>query len=461
LERQTLHVMDDKRRVVMVESKTIDSSVASTSLPVTVTRYQFDNHLGSACLELDDSAVPAIISYEEYYPYGNTSYQAVNSAIEVSSKRYRYTGKERDDETGFYYHGARYYASWLGRWISCDPLVTDKLCSKYSYANGNPARLTDSTGRAPGPPAPPPSPLEFEGEARAEQVKRLAASKAPAQPADKHETTGGEAALRGIAFGVSDLTVAAFTAPLGLDEEGNFSFEALLMQNPILNPAAPILGLVAIGKDLVQGFKKLGSGENDEEAARQITRGAVGAALVAAGADETLSAATHIDIAPAIIEGAREGVAPPEFIIPPSADTPPVTPATPLVDADVNPVDTDVNRVGPAAPTGTLNPDVGPFQDPTGRTYKGDLRPDDPVLDHVGARAAGGDPIDPKNQDVKSRESNAIKGGREGALLRYEETLRAAGMSEEDIQYVTGPEWRSIMVDVHAAPVDPFLLTDF
>jgi RHS repeat-associated protein len=147
LERQTLHVMDDKRRVAMVESKTIDISVASTSLPVSVTRYQFDNHLGSACLELDDSAVPAVISYEEYYPYGNTSYQAVNSAVEVSSKRYRYTGKERDDETGFYYYGARYYAPWLGRWTSCDPLGMADGPSLYGYARNNPILLVDPVGQ--------------------------------------------------------------------------------------------------------------------------------------------------------------------------------------------------------------------------------------------------------------------------------------------------------------------------
>ncbi|HET8924383.1 MAG TPA: SpvB/TcaC N-terminal domain-containing protein [Candidatus Acidoferrum sp.] len=150
LERQTLHVMDDKHRVAMIESKTIDSSVASTSLPVTVTRYQFDNHLGSACLELDDQA--AIISYEEYYPYGSTSYQAVNTAIEVSAKRYGYTGKERDDETGFYYHGARYYAPWLGRWTNCDPAGLIDNLDLYIYARSNPVRFADRSGRQSGEP---------------------------------------------------------------------------------------------------------------------------------------------------------------------------------------------------------------------------------------------------------------------------------------------------------------------
>lgn len=148
VERQTLHIMDDARRVGLVETKTVDNSVPSTNLPVSVTRYQFDNHLGTACLELDDSAVPAIISYEEYFPYGNTSYQAVNSAIEVSTKRYRYTGKERDDETGFYYHGARYYASWLGRWTSCDPVQTQEHVgnSLYSYVGNRPITLVDPSG---------------------------------------------------------------------------------------------------------------------------------------------------------------------------------------------------------------------------------------------------------------------------------------------------------------------------
>src|SRR5260370_29016950 len=112
--------MDDKKRVALVETKTIDTSVPPGSLPITTTRYQFDNHLGTACLELDETA--AVISYEEYYTYGSTSYQAGRSAAEVSLKRYRYTGKERDAETGFNYHGARYYAAWLGRWIACDPL---------------------------------------------------------------------------------------------------------------------------------------------------------------------------------------------------------------------------------------------------------------------------------------------------------------------------------------------------
>ncbi len=114
LERETLHIMDDQKRIALVETRTQGTD---GSLPQ-LTRYQFGNHLGSSSLELDDQA--RIISYEEYYTYGSTSYQAVHNQTETP-KRYRYTGKERDEETGLYYHGARYYAPWLCRWTSCDP----------------------------------------------------------------------------------------------------------------------------------------------------------------------------------------------------------------------------------------------------------------------------------------------------------------------------------------------------
>jgi hypothetical protein len=51
-----------------------------------------------------DQNNPEIISYEEYYPFGSTSYQAMRNQTETS-KRYRYTGKEPDEESGLYYHG--------------------------------------------------------------------------------------------------------------------------------------------------------------------------------------------------------------------------------------------------------------------------------------------------------------------------------------------------------------------
>jgi len=145
LERQTLHVADVGKLVCLVETTGIDGSAAPGATPSSLSRYQFGNLLRSAVLELDSAA--AIISYEEYYPYGSTSFQTGRSVAEVSLKRYRYTGKERDNETGLYYHGARYYAPWLGRWTACDPIGLVDSMGLFTYTRDNPIRLIDSDGR--------------------------------------------------------------------------------------------------------------------------------------------------------------------------------------------------------------------------------------------------------------------------------------------------------------------------
>ena len=58
------------------------------------------------------------------------------------------TGKERDDETGYDFFGARYYASSLPLWLSVDPLA-DKYpyISPYAYCNWNPIGNIDPDGR--------------------------------------------------------------------------------------------------------------------------------------------------------------------------------------------------------------------------------------------------------------------------------------------------------------------------
>jgi RHS repeat-associated protein len=140
LQRETLHVMDGAQRLVMVDTRTAGAGPG----PAQLVRYQFSNHLGSATLELDDAG--GVISYEEYYPFGNTSFQSVDASREVPARRYRYTGKERDEESGFYYHGARYYAPWLARWISRDPAGIVDGTNVYAYSRNRPVTLSDPSG---------------------------------------------------------------------------------------------------------------------------------------------------------------------------------------------------------------------------------------------------------------------------------------------------------------------------
>ncbi|MEV8504293.1 SpvB/TcaC N-terminal domain-containing protein [Actinoplanes sp. NPDC051475] len=146
LQRETLHLMDDTRRIALVETRTPGTG-ANDPAPAQLIRYQLGGHLGSVLLELDDQA--QIISYEEYTPYGSTTYQAVRSATETP-KRYRYTGKEHDEESGLSYHGARYYAPWLARWTSCDPAAPESGVNAYEYVSDNPMVLFDPDGLAGG-----------------------------------------------------------------------------------------------------------------------------------------------------------------------------------------------------------------------------------------------------------------------------------------------------------------------
>ncbi len=139
-ERETLEIKDDSLRIALVDTRTRGDDGS----PPQLIRYQLSNHLASACLELDENA--GIISFEEYYPHGGTSYQAVDRRIKAAAKRYRWAGKERDEETGLTYHGARYYSPWIGIWISCDPIGLSDSENLYTYSRNNPICLSDPTG---------------------------------------------------------------------------------------------------------------------------------------------------------------------------------------------------------------------------------------------------------------------------------------------------------------------------
>lgn len=143
-ERRSLSVLDDRERVALFETLVVDAQ-APVNAPASLARYQLSDPLGSVALEVDEAA--RVISYEEYYPYGSTALQATDQVREVPAKRYRYLGKERDAEHGLSYHEARYYAPWLGRWISPDPAGFGDGVNLYVYARSSPTTRTDANGR--------------------------------------------------------------------------------------------------------------------------------------------------------------------------------------------------------------------------------------------------------------------------------------------------------------------------
>ena len=65
-----------------------------------------------------------------------------------SRNLYKYCGKERDEETGLYYFGARFYAAWICRFCSVDPLQHKfPNISSFAYCNNNPIKYIDPDGR--------------------------------------------------------------------------------------------------------------------------------------------------------------------------------------------------------------------------------------------------------------------------------------------------------------------------
>ena len=147
LERRGLHVQDDAERIALVETRTRGTG----SEPGRGIRFQLGDHLGSAVLEVDDSG--AVIIYEEYHPYGSTALRTGRSAAEVSLKRYRFTGMERDEESGLRLHGARYYAPWLGRWTAADPIGVLDGVNTYAYVQQVPTGFIDRLGTVTNDPA--------------------------------------------------------------------------------------------------------------------------------------------------------------------------------------------------------------------------------------------------------------------------------------------------------------------
>jgi RHS repeat-associated protein len=132
-ENNTLHVMDNKSRIALVR---VGNPFTKDTTPAV--RYHLGDHLGSSNLVIDDSA--NWVNREEYTPYG------VTSAGSFAWKRYRFSGKEWDEESGLCYFGFRYYSPWLGRWMSSDPAGLVDGANLYQYCQSNPIAKCDPKG---------------------------------------------------------------------------------------------------------------------------------------------------------------------------------------------------------------------------------------------------------------------------------------------------------------------------
>ena len=104
--------------------------------------YYLKDHLGSIRVTLDQSG--NIDSWTDYYPFGKQS----RGSSSVSAPKEKFTGKERDAESGLDYFGARYYNPEIVRWTTIDPLwEKHRDWNPYNYVLANPIILVDPDGR--------------------------------------------------------------------------------------------------------------------------------------------------------------------------------------------------------------------------------------------------------------------------------------------------------------------------
>lgn len=128
----------------------------NTNQPESRQFYEHDDNLGSTSFVTDSQG--ELYEHLAYYPSGET--WVAEHPDPGQPVDYQYTGKEFDQETGYYYFGARYYDPRTSVWQSPDPALGDYLdgspnsgvyspvnLASYTYANNNPERLSDPDGR--------------------------------------------------------------------------------------------------------------------------------------------------------------------------------------------------------------------------------------------------------------------------------------------------------------------------
>jgi RHS repeat-associated protein len=118
--------------------------------------YLTADHLGSTRVVTD--ATGAVVERHDYVPFGdeltvsagNPRFGITGYGSSTSSVTLKFTGKERDIDTGLDYFGARYFSAAQGRFTSPDALggefANPQSLNRYTYVLNNPLRFTDPTG---------------------------------------------------------------------------------------------------------------------------------------------------------------------------------------------------------------------------------------------------------------------------------------------------------------------------
>ncbi len=113
--------------------------------------YYFGDHLGSSRIVTNSTG--GIVEDSDFYPFGDERVILGTTNPPYDNTR-KFTGQERDTESGLDYFIARHYTSNLGRFLQPDPMsMAGKLLENpqdlnlYTYTINNPLRYQDPDGR--------------------------------------------------------------------------------------------------------------------------------------------------------------------------------------------------------------------------------------------------------------------------------------------------------------------------
>ena len=105
--------------------------------------YYYTDQVGSTTVVTDGSGNPCYQA--TFTPYGEE-----HATQTTCTQNYKFTGYERDAETGLDYAFARYYDSRLGRFVNADPMAGDitdpQSLNRYAYTENDPTNFVDPSG---------------------------------------------------------------------------------------------------------------------------------------------------------------------------------------------------------------------------------------------------------------------------------------------------------------------------
>jgi RHS repeat-associated protein len=181
---------------------------ARVDMPGNSPKYYFEDHLGST--DIVTNPTGGIVEESDYVPYGG------EVAISGSDpNHYKFTGKERDLESGLDYFDARHYSSPFGRFLTPDwaakptdvpyaDFLDPQSINQYGYVRNNPLSHADSDGHC--------CEQLFQNLSNAFRSAANAVQQA------------GQATVRGLELGAKGTLNAEYSAAKALTENPNLSF---------------------------------------------------------------------------------------------------------------------------------------------------------------------------------------------------------------------------------------------